>query len=529
MSKKTREPAAGGNIERWGLFELSLKGPSSGNPFIDVELTATFEKDGKKFTPEGFYDGNGVYKVRFSPDSEGEWHYKTSSNKRQLNGVKGVFNCVPPKKGNHGPVQVMGAVQKVQSDDPDSSTVVNPFHFRYADGSPYFQVGTTCYAWTHQAEKLQKQTLRTLKSAPFNKLRMCVFPKRYSWNENEPPLYPFEGKPLTEWDFTRFNPAFFQAFEGRIGDLMNLGVEADIILFHPYDKGHWGFDRMGKAHDDRYLRYCIARFAAYRNVWWSLANEYDFLKMKKTADWDRFGRIIHRHDPYGRLCSIHNAHKMFDFNRPWITHLSVQNGAAVADFGRPVLYRDFFNKPVVYDEVRYEGNIHMRWGDLSGEEMVMRFWHGTIGGTYVGHGETYVHPRDILWWSKGGVLHGESPARLAFLRKIIEESPCGYVEPLDRWFSPEIAGIKHDYYLVYFGQEKAKEWKFSIPRGGTDMPEGAKFQVELIDTWRMTVNPIKGIFEPRKADRYHYVAKKSGTIKLPGRQWLALRITRILP
>ena len=28
--------------------------------------------------------------------------------------------------------------------------------------------------------------------------------------------------------------------------------------------------------DDRYLRYAVARLAAYRNVWWSLANECDF-------------------------------------------------------------------------------------------------------------------------------------------------------------------------------------------------------------------------------------------------------------
>ena len=31
----------------------------------------------------------------------------------------------------------------------------------------------------------------------------------------------------------------------------------------------------------------IARLAAYRNVWWSLANEYDFMKTKDLAEWDR--------------------------------------------------------------------------------------------------------------------------------------------------------------------------------------------------------------------------------------------------
>jgi len=43
---------------------------------------------------------------------------------------------------------------------------------------------------------------------------------------------------------------------------------------------------MPAAADDRYLRYVIARLAAYRNVWWSLANEYDFLlNTKPMGQW----------------------------------------------------------------------------------------------------------------------------------------------------------------------------------------------------------------------------------------------------
>jgi hypothetical protein len=39
-----------------------------------------------------------------------------------------------------------------------------------------------------------------------------------------------------------------------------LGIEADLILWHPYDR--WGFAEMGAANDDRYLRYAIARLGA---------------------------------------------------------------------------------------------------------------------------------------------------------------------------------------------------------------------------------------------------------------------------
>ena len=36
---------------------------------------------------------------------------------------------------------------------------------------------------------------------------------------------------------------------------------------------------------------------------------------------------------------------------------------------------------------------------------------------------------DVLWWSKGGVRHGQSAPRIAFFRRIVEEGPRG-IEPL---------------------------------------------------------------------------------------------------
>jgi len=148
--------------------------------------------------------------------------------------------------------------------------------------------------------------------------------------------------------------------------------------------------------------------------------EFDFMKEKTLADWDRLFRIVQSSDPYGHLRSIHNGSILYNHTRPWVTHVSIQNGSAVEDYGRAVLYRDVYRKPVVFDEVKYEGDIERRWGNIPAEELVLRFWEGTIAGTYVGHGETYRNPQDILWWSKGGVLYGQSPARLAFLRKILE-------------------------------------------------------------------------------------------------------------
>jgi hypothetical protein len=134
---------------------------------------------------------------------------------------------------------------------------------------PIFLLVPLRYAWNHQGDALEEQTLATLKDSPFNKIRMCVFPKHYSFNENEPVYYPFPRNTKGENDYAHFNPEFFRHLEKRVSELEAMGIEADLILFHPYD--NWGYSKMPADVDDRYLHYIVARLAAYRNVSWSMA------------------------------------------------------------------------------------------------------------------------------------------------------------------------------------------------------------------------------------------------------------------
>ncbi len=440
-------------VEQWGVFELAA--PS-----------AEFRHQHRTVAIDGFEDGIGTHKVRFMPDALGEWTYTSST------GESGRFEVTAPSAGNHGPVRLS-----------------NTFHFAYADGTPYLPIGTTCYAWTHQGEALEAQTLATLRSAPFNKMRMCIFPKHYAYNDNEPEFYPFSG--------SEFNAPFFQHLDQRIRQLGELGIEADLILFHPYDR--WGYSSMSREMDDRYLRYVVARFAAYRNVWWSLANEFDLMKSKQMSDWDRFFRIIQESDPYSHLRSIHYSKTMYDFSRPGVTHVTMQDD----DFSKTIAWRDMFRKPLIYDECKYEGNIRQRWGNISARELVRRFWLGITQGAYVGHGETYLHPRDILWWSKGGVLHGESPQRIAFLRRILDQAPPGGLNPTSEYYAS--AGQPGRYYLYYFDYHQPNSYQF-------DLPGAASYRADLIDPWNMTITPLAGSFRGKFR------------LDLPGKPYVAVRL-----
>ena len=500
---------AADTVERWGLFEITLQGPTNRNPFVDVELSARFRHGDTLIDAPGFYDGAGTYRVRFMPDAEGQWSYVTHSGARALDAQTGGFTVIAPGTNNHGPVQV-----------------AHTCHFAYADGAPYRELGTTSYGWIHQTDELQDQTLKTLAASPFNKLRFCVFPLHNNQITNEPPRFPFEhGEAPDQWNFTRFNVDYFQHLEKRVADLQALGIEADVILFHPYDGGHWGFDRMPAEADDRYLRYIVARLSAYRNVWWSLANEWDLMRRKNEADFVSFGELVSSTDPSHHLLSIHNSAQLFNNSLPWITHASIQNGSAVEDPGRAELYRDVWRKPVVYDEVKYEGDLPRRWGNLPADELVFRFWNGTVAGTYVGHGESYSNPGGLVWISTGGALHGQSPARLAFLKQILDTSPPEGLDPIDKWQNPQYGGQPAQYYLVYLGKSQPASWKFRLPR--PKLEPGMKFKADIIDTWNMTTNAVDAVFTLRREDNAFFCDTDNRSIDLPSHPYLAIRIQRL--
>jgi len=478
-------------VEKWDFLEITLEGPPTGNPYKEVYLQALFTKgDSASFNIKGFYDGNGIYKIRFMPDAEGEWTYRISSNAQSLNNKSGKFICLSPAKENHGPVQV-----------------ANSYHFAYSDGTPYKPFGTTCYVWTHQGEVLEQQTIETLASSPFNKIRMCLFPHNFPFNENNPEFYPFQGDLKDSINFDKFNPDYWANLEKRLFQLQDLGIEADLILFHPYDGDKWGFDRMEGKVDDFYLEYVVSRLSAFRNVWWSLANEFHFVHGKTEADWDRFGMYLYENDPYHHLVSNHNHPALeFDWSKRYITHVGIQHEDQV--YAGSLVKK--FQKPVINDECQYEGDIMFHWGNISARELTHRFWLGAVNGIYTTHGDTYMDPDDVLWWTKGGILKGESPDRIAFLRQIMEEGPpegINRYEPNWPW-SNKAAGDINNYLLMYFGEHQPSYWVF-------EFPDNSKYTIELIEPWEMNITPLVGEF--------------SGDVRvdLPAKPYLALRVIKL--
>ena len=512
-------------MKQYMPFELTYSAPAPKGSQAIVDLRATFVHGGYEKTVWGFYAGGGVYKIRFLPEYTGTYAWRVSGI------VTDAGEAVCEPSDGHGPVRAEGC------------------HFTFADGSRYAPFGTTVYALAHQPDDLVERTLATLKGAPFNKIRMCVFPKHYNFNRNDPEFYPFEKDDDGRWDVHRPCFAFWDRFERICGRIAEMGIQIDLILFHPYDR--WGFSALGQENNLVYLDYLLRRLSAGPCFWWSMANEYDLFFDWTADDWYRVERFIHDNDPYGHLVSNHNCFKPYDFGHPDITHVCLQG----INMHRGAPLMEEYHKPVIFDECCYEGDIDMEWGNISGREMTNRFWKACAQGAYATHGETFINDEEILWWSRGGGLRGESPVRIAFLREIIESLP-GPLEPWrekNGWFpvdeegrvDPALPPEERERVLKRMTALNATRarmtetqradfsWKDAKYAGRCGdaafikyfaqqcpgcttlrLPETGEYRVELIDTWDMT---RKVIAEGVRGDV---------KLNMPGREGMALLAMR---
>jgi len=464
-------------------------------------------------TVRGFYDGEGQFVVRFSPPQHGWWSFEVRGGGPALVRV-GLLLASPAAAHEHGPVRA------------------EAHRFVHADGMEHFSIGTTAYAWWHHAAPTRRATLSTLrgKGRVFNKLRVCIFPKWYAYNHEEPKsgLYPYRRRADGSLDFSAFEPAFWRMLEEQLLELRALGVVADLILFHPYDGGHWGFDCLGGRQagsynlslDTAYLRYAVARLAAYHNVWWSLANEFDLIECKSAGlpdasstdwgrlweaeaspTWDALFQTLVSEDPYGRPASIHNAKVLYNHSRPWVSHISLQGHE---QWTAELMHGRYGIKPLIWDEVKYEGDIPEGWGSLSGPQAVDRFWWGWSLGVHVGHSETIMQPwvpddEQVLWWSKGGELRGAAPLRIQWFADYVHSLDVPHLSELEAQSATDTGCGCACSALVAWGEYAFFHLRLDDPPAGKrraepkacvltipGLPASSQFTVTALNWWQMT-------------------------------------------
>jgi hypothetical protein len=100
------------------------------------------------------------------------------------------------------------------------------------------------------------------------------------------------------------------------------------------------------------------------------------------------------------------------------------------------------------------------------------------------------------------VLRGESPARIAFLKQLVDAAPknAGPLKERHTW------GVEGEYYLAYFSDRQPAVYAVALPAQ-------KQFRAELIDTWEMTITPVAGTFS------------EAAAVRLPRKPYQAVRLT----
>ncbi len=283
-------------IEQYHSHEFALPAVVEGNPF-DIELTGEFTGPGNiRLRVPGFYDGNGIWKIRFSPTRQGSWSLRTVSPAPTLHGkteanIFGIANRHP---------QIHGGLRA----DPE-----HPYHFVYEDGTRYFLMGYECdWLWA-LAPDAQRRLIDQIAARGFNHVLVNLYAhdttwsrgRRNQWDYGPPNIFPWEGTNENP-GHSRLHPAFFELYDRMMERLRDKGIVAHIML-KVYNKlVNW--PPRGSRDEERYFRYVVARYQGFSNVVWDFSKEGYYEKDKALEK--KLIDLIRSTDAYHRLTTVHD-------------------------------------------------------------------------------------------------------------------------------------------------------------------------------------------------------------------------------
>jgi uncharacterized protein DUF5060/uncharacterized protein DUF4038 len=290
----------------WFPQDLSFTSKAAkANPYSDVtDFKVSFSgPNGAALTIPGFYVGNNVWTVRFSPLAAGTYTYMTSSTQDpSLNGLTGTVPPATPNPNGHGALKV----------DP-----AYPHHFLYADGTRPFEMGYEL-DWLGLMDfgdpnvTKAKSIIDIVAANGFNEVLMNAYAYDTSWKAGKTSAFDFGPPAEIPWpgtngapDQTKMNEAYWQSFDRVIAYLFQKGVTAHIYLRVYTKMVKWPTN--GSANDDLYYQYFVARYQAYSNVVWDFSKEayhetdqsYIENRLKLITAADAYHRLRTLHDPDG--------------------------------------------------------------------------------------------------------------------------------------------------------------------------------------------------------------------------------------
>lgn len=411
-------------VEAYDFVEIIAKinGPRPRNPFTDASLTGHFESmNGRqRWDVEGFCDAEdgAVFRVRFMPPASGE--YKYSVQYRQGNDVASTSGTFHATEGHRrGPIRV----------DPQY-----PWHFIWeGTREHYFFNGTTAFwllGW--KDESTIRDSIERLHRLKINRLRVTIAgrtDKFYgdpvmvgdNWTVF---LTPWPGQQPEDiyhpgFDYSRFNLSFWQKFERMLRFARDRDMIISLILDMNDSRIH---PDAGSEDEHRFIRYAVARFAAFSNITWDLGDDLD---QYRDVWWThRTGTLLKNWDPYHHLATSHpvfNGHQ--DRTSDWFDFTSFQEWSR--DQHSFMLKQRQIQKwigrviPQTNEEYGYEDHYplwSMRPPAESGDTLRRTAWDISMAGGYQTTGETARRGTNIWPDTGGGWMNGRGDDSMTMLQ-----------------------------------------------------------------------------------------------------------------
>lgn len=301
-------------VEMHGVYEASFRSSRAyDNQSLDVEAAVEFvSPSGNRASADMFWDGGGVWRVRFSPDETGTWRWTSrcsDTSNSGLHGRSGSFQCKPYRGSNplrlHGPLK-LSATRR---------------YLAHADGTPFFWLADTAWNGVLKAKPDDwNKYLSTRRKQGFTAVQFVSTPWRaYERDAQGETAY-------TGTDGIRINPEFFRRLDAKVQAINSHGMAAAPVVLWAYGKSDPG-QALSETDAIRLSKYIVARWGAY-SVVWILGGDGNY-GGERSERWKRIGRAV-----FGgrspRVATMHPGGLQWigeEFRRePWFTILGYQSG-----------------------------------------------------------------------------------------------------------------------------------------------------------------------------------------------------------
>jgi hypothetical protein len=485
------------SVETYDYVEIAaqVQGPDAGNCFTDAGLAGWFERAGTApLKVEGFCDAadGSVYRIRFMPAAPGEYSYHVQFRQGAYEqSHSGTFRATAGHR--RGPIRVDAA---------------NPWHFVWeGSGEHYFFNGATAFwlmGW--KDERVIRSSIERLHRLKVNRIRVDIS-GRSSTFYGEPVmngpswslfLAPYAAGDASDFshpgfDYKRFNLDYWRKYERMV----RYARDRDMILSLILDMNDSGVHPTAGSEDERrYIRYAIARLAAFPNITWDLGDDLDLFR--DDAWTHDTGTFIKQADPYRHLATSHpveNIHQ--DRASAWFDFTSFQEWSR--DQHRYMLMQRKKQQelgriiPQTNEEYGYEDHYPL-WAKGPGSESadVLRrtAWDIYMAGGYQTAGETARRGTNIWPDTGGGWMNGRGDDTMTMF--------LGYGHIVDFFTSFEWWKTEPHDELVSFGNEclaqPGKLYAVYLPAGGkvTVKLEPVRYRAEWFDAQSGERIPVDG-------------------------------------